>query len=303
MKKVNVLLSAYNGELYLKQQIDSILNQTYRNIELYIRDDGSTDGTEVILSEYADCPNVHVIKGQNVGFIRSFLELVKICENADFYAYSDQDDIWLPEKIQMAVEVLEKEQTDVNQPILYFTNYDFYDENMRFQEHGVAPKVTPSFHNAIVDCITLGFNSVFNHAARQTICEHMPEHSCGHDWWTYMVCAGQGKVVFDERVTVRYRRHSQNVSAGGMSFFKFQIWRFKKFFINDYFANIRLQMREYNKFYGDDLSKEDRELLLLFCEDNYKISNVFRKVFYTKRYRGSLLDEIFVRFIMLIGKL
>lgn len=303
MKKVNVLLSAYNGEAYIEEQINSILNQTYKQIELYVRNDGSSDRTSEILRQYEEMKNVHIIEGKNVGFIESFFELVRVCEDADYYAYSDQDDVWLPDKIEMAIQFIEMSNIDENIPVLYFSNYDYYDENMRFQAHGCVPKIQPSFHNAIVDCITLGFNSVFNNATRKTICEHMPEHSCGHDWWTYMVCAGLGQVVYDNRVTVRYRRHRSNVSAGGMSFLKFQIWRFKKFFLNDYFDKIRLQMKEYESFYSNELSEEDSELLNLFCEDKYRFRNVIRKVFYRKRYRGNFLDEIFVRFIMLIGRL
>lgn len=303
MKKVNVLLSAYNGEKYIEEQIESILNQTHTNLELYVRDDGSKDNTLAVLKKYEDNPLVHVIKGENVGFIKSFLELVRLCSDADFYAYSDQDDVWFPGKLEMAMEFFEREQKNHEIPILYFSNYDFYNGNMEFVEHAKTPSITPSFHNALVDCLSLGFNSVFNHCARSMICEQMPEHSCGHDWWTYMVCVAMGKVIYDDRPTVCYRRHGSNVSAGGMSFLKFQIWRLKKFFLNDYFSNIRRQMREFYDFYRDRLLPEDRKLLELFCQEKYRISTALKKTFYSKRYRGKMTDELMVRFIMLIGKL
>lgn len=300
-KKVKVLLSAYNGEKYIQEQVDSILQQTYTNLELYIRDDGSKDRTLKVLEQYENDERVHVIQGENKGFIKSFFELVRQCGDADYFAFADQDDVWLPEKMAMAVEMLEREDRD--KPLLYFSNYDFYDGQMNFKGHGKLPSMKPSFHNAVVDCLTLGFNSVFNKKAHDLMAAHIPQHSCGHDWWTYMVCSGMGEVIFDERVTVKYRRHEKNVSAGGMDFIKFQIWRFKKFFVNDYFSNIRKQMQEFYEVYAEKLSWEDRKLLYLFSRQKYSLKNAFKKVFYPKRFRCGILDEMFVRFICLIGKL
>lgn len=300
-KKVKVLLSAYNGEKYIKEQIDSILNQTYRNIELYVRDDGSKDGTLKILEEYEKDERVHVEKGKNCGFIDSFFWLVENSGEADYYAFADQDDVWFPRKIEMAMEKLSGKNEEV--PRLYFSNYDFYDGSLNFVSHRKSQKLPPSFHNALVDCMPLGFNSVFNKRACELMRKKPPKHSCGHDWWTYMVCAGLGEVVYDSRATVKYRRHEKNVSAGGMSFLKFQIWRFKKFFLNDYFSNVRKQLKEYEQFYGKELSIKDQKFLRLFTVDGYHIGNVFKKVFYPKRLRVRIVDEIIIRTIFLIGKL
>ena len=303
-KKVKVLLSAYNGEKYIVEQVESILNQTYQNIELYIRDDGSKDNTLKVLKPYQDNPKVHIIQGENVGFIKSFLQLVELSGEADFYSYADQDDVWFSDKVERAVSKMtkaERKKDDV--PILYFTNYDFYDGNMNFQSHGMAPTLKPSFHNALVDCMPLGFNTMFNKKAHDMICADMPKHSCGHDWWTYMVCAGMGEVIYDDKPTVCYRRHEKNVSAGGMNFIKFQIWRFKKFFANHYFRNIRMQLREYQRIYGEQLAPKDQILLDWFCDEQYNFVHAIKKAFYGKRFRSRMVDEIMVRVIFLIGQL
>lgn len=303
-KKIKVLLSAYNGEEYIEEQVDSILNQTYQNMELYIRDDGSADGTLAVLQKYRQDSRIHVIAGENVGFIDSFFSLVSQCGEADYYAFSDQDDVWFPEKLAMAVEKLEPEENKHPQePLLYFSNYDFYDGDMNFRAHAKPITQQPTFRNALVECMSLGFNSVFNKAAHDILCENIPKHSCGHDWWTYMVCVGLGKVIYDDRPTVCYRRNGKNVSPGGMSFFKFQVWRFKKFFKNHYFRNVRRQLREYRSFYGDRLSPENQRLLELFCQEHYSLGNAMRKAFYPKRYRTVWTDEIMVRMIFLIGQL
>ena len=97
-KKVLVLLSAYNGQTYLNEQIDSILNQkTSHQVDLLVRDDGSTDGTIAILEEYERKQplRVRVCYEQNIGYLDSFFELIKKAEGYDYYALSDQDDVWL----------------------------------------------------------------------------------------------------------------------------------------------------------------------------------------------------------------
>lgn len=300
-KKVHVLLSAYNGERYIRQQIDSILGQSYENVELYVRDDGSRDGTLAILREYEGRGLIHLEAGENVGFVKSFQWLIANGGDADYYAFSDQDDVWFEDKLSMAVQKLEEAPQDV--PVLYFSNYDFYDGDLNFISHRNVKKPNISFKNSLVDCVSLGFNSVFNRRAKDMVTEDMPEKSTGHDWWMYMVCAGMGKVIYDERPTVKYRRHNNNVSDGGASFWKFQVWRFKRFFLNHYFHHIHEQIKEFGSIYRDRLSAEDQKVLALFTQDGFHPITALRKVFYPARLRQKPLDEIFVRLIFLIGRL
>lgn len=301
-KKVIVLLSTYNGEKYVEAQIESILNQTYPNIEIYIRDDGSKDHTKDVLKKYETNERVHIEYGENVGFIKNFFWLVKNSGEAEYYAYADQDDVWFPKKIEMAMEKLEEEKTgDI--PMLYFSNYDFYDGDLNFIAHNKVVQIKPSFQNALMDCMPLGFNTVFNKKTYEMMRANIPECSCGHDWWTYMVCAGMGKVVYDKRPTVKYRRHNNNVSAGGMSFLKFQVWRFKKFFKNHYFSNIHEQLKEYERLYGSKLNEEDRKILSLFTRDGYHFVNAMKKAFHSGKYRQRTIDELMVRVLCIVGKL
>lgn len=300
-KKVNVLLSSYNGEKYITEQLESILNQTYPDINIYVRDDGSSDKTVDILRQYEKEGKIHLEIGQNLGFIKSFQWLIANGGEADYYAFADQDDVWFENKIQMAVDMLRK--TDPKIPVLYFSNYDFYDGEMNFISHRKGKKPNISFVNSLVDCVSLGFNSVFNHQAKVMVANDMPQKSTGHDWWMYMVCAGMGKVIYDERATVKYRRHGNNVSGEGHNFIKFQIWRFKKFFINNYFRHIREQLKEYASIYGNRLKQEDKKALDCFTKDGFHPGNVLHKVFYPAKLRQGLLDELFIRFIFLIGKL
>ena len=98
--KISVVLCSYNGAAFLKQQIDSILNQTYTNVELIISDDGSTDNTRTILSQYTRTPNIKIIlREQNIGYSDNFFQTALLAEGG-YVAFADQDDIWLPNKLQ-----------------------------------------------------------------------------------------------------------------------------------------------------------------------------------------------------------
>ena len=299
--KVAVVLSTYNGEKYIKQQIESILNQTYPNIEIYVRDDGSKDGTVNILKDYEKQGKIKLYPSKNVGFIKSFFECLSFCDDADCYAFCDQDDEWFEEKIQRAVDMLKEK--DKNKPLLYFADYDYYDENMNFIAHSKSHKNGPSFRNAIVDCITLGINTVINKTTRDIMVNSGIEKSCGHDWTAYMICSGMGEVIYDKVPTLKYRRTGKNVSPGGKGFIAFQIWRIKKFFINDYFSKVKEELIEFEELFGDKLSDKDRKLLSLFTNKKYSFIKAIKKVFYPKMFRQKMTDEIMLRFIFLIGKL
>lgn len=301
LPKVKVLLSAYNGEQYIAEQIDSILNQTYPNIELYVRDDGSKDGTIKVLEPYVIAGKIHLEKGENVGFIKSFFWLIENCGDADFYSFADQDDVWFENKVELAVNTMQEQPESV--PVLYYTNYDLYDGELNFKEHRPGKEPKTCFRNSLVDCVPLGFNTMFNRKACELTLQYYPYKSCGHDWSMYMLCAGLGKVIYDERATVKYRRHDYNVSNAGDSFLKQQIWRFKKFFVNNYFATIHEQIKEYKSYHYDALSKEDKKVLDLFSVDGFHPLITLKKVFYPHYYRQKWTDELMIRLVILIGRL
>lgn len=301
MKTVAVLLSSYNGEKYIREQLESIFDQTYSNIDIYVRDDGSKDGTVNILEEYEAAGMIHLEKGKNVGFVKSFEWLIANSGEADYYAFSDQDDVWFPDKIERAVAKLKNEHEDI--PILYFSNYDYYDGNLNYLSTRDFSKPNMSFLNSLVDCLPLGFNTVFNYKAKSMVTEEMPEKSTGHDWWMYMVCAGLGKVIYDRHSTVKYRRTGSNVSDGGQSFWKFQVWRFKRLFLNDHFKKIREQIKDFKRIYYDRLSVENQKYIDMFSKDGFHPLNQLKKTFYPKKMRQRAIDEFFIRIIFLIGKL
>ncbi len=113
---VVVLLSTYNGSEHLKEQLDSIMSQTNVQVELYIRDDGSTDDSVQIAKKYTS----NVIQGKNIGYVNSYINLIQTAPIAGFYALADQDDIWFPDKLSTAISNVRKQNN--NKPILYACN-------------------------------------------------------------------------------------------------------------------------------------------------------------------------------------
>ena len=175
---------------------------------------------------------------------------------------------------------------------------------MEFEKHGLVHQRGPSFANSLLDCISLGFNSVFNQCARKMMLEHQPEHCCGHDWWTYMICAAFGRVIYDKNyVSVKYRRLEKSVSPGGKSFLAMQIWRFKKFFLNDYFKNIREQLAEFADIYMLQLKPRDQKVMELFKDSKYSFGKALKKIFYPVWFRQGIVEEIMVRILFGLGRI
>lgn len=299
-KKVAILLSTYNGEKYLREQIDSILNQTYQNFELVVRDDGSKDSTVEIVKEYMEKSDkeITLMVGKNLGFIKSFFELLKHSD-ADYFSFADQDDIWFPNKIELAVNSLDK--LDDTKPNMAFSNVDYYDTEMNFMGKGDSQNKKPSFLNSLYECINQGMTMVINKTARDYIIENIPEKCFFHDWWTYMICTAFGNVVQDDIVTVKYRRAKTNATVEGQGKFTLLMWRIKKLFLGDGMKDIRAQQTMFKNIFYKDLSEENRKIIDTFEGEKYNFFKALKKTFYPKKIRRKLIDDISVRILFLFG--
>jgi glycosyltransferase involved in cell wall biosynthesis len=215
LSKVAILLCTYQGQDYLAEQLDSFTAQSHTNWEVWASDDGSRDGTYSILELYKEKWPAHrlsIHSGPAKGFVANFLSLTcKANIQADFYAYSDQDDIWEADKLSRAVQWLETIPADV--PALYCARTRLVDAKNK--TIGASPlfSKSPSFANALIQSIAGGNTMVFNNAARGLLREageNIPIIT--HDWWAYMVVTGcGGKVFYDPVPTVRYRQHPSNL--------------------------------------------------------------------------------------------
>ena len=210
--KVNILLSTYNGERFIVEQLDSLFNQTYANIAIHIRDDGSTDST-VGLVNACSTNNKPVIftSGNNIGVIPSFLQLLASSGSAgDLYAFCDQDDVWKPEKIARAVEqIMKRPEPD---RVLYCTRLEYVDEHLKHLGYSLIPRYT-GFSNAVVENIATGCTVVFGETIRRLILEGAPDDMMMHDWWAYLAASAFGEIVYDDFPSVQYRQHGNTVTA------------------------------------------------------------------------------------------
>lgn len=214
-KTVAILLCTYQGQRFLREQLDSIATQSYQNWTVWASDDGSVDGTREILEQYSQKwgPDRLVLdRGPSEGFVANFLTLAcKTTVNADFYAFADQDDIWESDKLSKALATLLKVPEGVAG--LYCGRTRLVDEQNR--EIGYSPlfRRKPSFNNALVQSIAGGNTMVFNAATRSLLLQaEAGVEVASHDWWAYLLVSGCGGTVFyDARPTIRYRQHDDNL--------------------------------------------------------------------------------------------
>jgi glycosyltransferase involved in cell wall biosynthesis len=211
---IAIFLSTYEGQNFLADQLDSILNQNYSKWKIYARDDCSTDNTFSILQRFhkTHLSKIDIKSNQkNSGFISNFLSMV--CDQtiqADLYAYADQDDVWEEDKLQRAVEWISKIPKE--RPALYCSRTITVNENNVAEGYSPLFSRKPSFANAIVQSIGGGNTMVFNKAARDLIAAAGADVKiASHDWWSYILVSGcGGEVFYDTHPSIRYRQHSNN---------------------------------------------------------------------------------------------
>ncbi len=217
MNSLCILMATYNGEHHLKEQLETIKSQSYRNWDLLVSDDGSTDATLDLLDQFKDdCEvqhSVKIIQGPKQGFVANFLSLVaNSSSDAKYFAFSDQDDLWYDDKLQRAVDLIEKEPENI--PVLYCSRTEVIFENSEFKSF-LSPLMqqSPSFNNALVQSIAGGNTMVFNRAARDSLLKfRVDAEVASHDWWIYQVVTGVGgKVIYDGRPSLKYRQHGGNL--------------------------------------------------------------------------------------------
>lgn len=304
--RVAILLCTYHGQHYLAEQLDSFAAQTYANWEVRTSDDGSQDKTRSILEAYKQkwpAGRLHVSAGPAQGFAANFLSLTcNASIEADFYAYSDQDDIWDADKLARAVQWLESVPAEV--PALYCSRTQLVDADNN--EIGVSPLFTktPSFANALMQNIGGGNTMVFNNAARDLLREAGESKSViTHDWWAYMVVTGcGGRVFYDRKPTLRYRQHGGNLVGTNADWaarlrrirMLFQ-GRFKHWNDSNISALSTLEHR---------LTPENREILQCFAKA--RGMSLIPRLIYLKRsgiYRQTLLGNIGLVAAAILGKI
>lgn len=302
MKKVAVLLASYNGETYIGEQIESIMQQTYPNIELYIRDDCSTDGTVGVIKSYEEkYDNIHLIESErNLGYPGCFYALTDdMSIQADYYAFADQDDHWLKDKISRAVKVLEKQDEKV--ACSYYAGYMLCNSSLEEQKKSQPRKANIGFVESLFEVCGLEFTQVVNSEAMKLIRTYKPQKANARGTWMSPLISGMGKVIYDNYCSAYYRRHESAVTNSDMNALGIWIWRIKEFFFGG-FDEYRILLEDLEAVIGPKLSSKDAKALSVFAAKK-SLPNQIKKTFYPKRLRSRLIDELALRFMFMIWRI
>lgn len=299
---VCVLMSTYNGEKYLREQLDSILNQVDVQVRILIRDDGSTDNTRKILYEYQNhySDRIILIEGSgNVGWRSSFIMLLYDAKRLDatFYAFADQDDIWLPNKLSRACQKLSKIHSGgalyyANQMVVDGDNQELFsiNEYKDWIQKGTAKKRVFIHGQALsIGCVMV-FNRILLDIATSNEMQLLLPMITGHDNWMGMVAVYFGEVVYDDYIAIRHRQHIYSVTNSGIRKRKHP---FRKY---DNYATLFCTFFQNNSL----LSRKDKQFILLVA--NHKCLWKRFKLICDKQFRtDSVMTTCKLRLQILLG--
>ena len=298
-----ILLSTYNGQDYIKDQLNSLLNQKKVKVHLLVRDDGSTDNTIEILNNYTSSfESFHLIEGTNIGSKYSFLTLIqnayKLSMNFEYYAFCDQDDYWNENKIFFAINKLDKLKS--NSSKLYIGQTQLVDANLNFLKTDYL-KIKLTFEESLMIYCATGCTMVFNNNLLKKIGNKTPSYFVMHDTWVYQVClAIGGNVVFDNKPYILYRQHDKNVLGGKKNFFNTLKTRLKKIFVKKENERYNSAIALLNDFKKEILVKNKNTLINI---KDYRISirKRFSLIFNTQLVTSKLKNNISFRVAVLLG--
>lgn len=302
MNSVCVLISTYNGQKYLQEQLDSLYAQRGVRLTILARDDGSSDRTPDILRENAnanDC--VKWYRGANLGPAKSFLNLMTGAPDADYYAFCDQDDVWDDDKLICAVRMLDR--IDQSKPALYHSNLRLVDRELGYL--GIAhdkPLAEPARYTALAESVATGCTMVMNRAARELLRERLPDRCKMHDEWTYLVVSLTGKVVYDFTPHISYRQHEDNVLSirPGTKALKVMTAKIRRMRTEGWIPR-SVQAGELYKKYQDILTDKDIDMAKKMAEYRESVSGRMRLLFEPHIHGSNAVKDLEYRIKVLLG--
>ncbi|WP_262136204.1 glycosyltransferase family 2 protein [Pseudomonas sp. Marseille-Q5117] len=234
---VAILLCTFNGARFLAEQIDSILIQTHSNWVIHASDDGSCDNTVCLLETYrktVGADRLKIYHGPQQGFAKNFISLIKNNSiEADYFAFSDQDDIWHTTKLEKSVKALQKNED--SKPALYCARVRLIDTEQRCVGLSPLRKYAPAFENALVQSLA-GANTMLINQSARTLMAAVPDNCpvVAHDWLAYLlVTASAGQVIYDSTPSLDYRQHEGNL-IGNRTGLSGNFHRIKRFATGDF---------------------------------------------------------------------
>lgn len=210
---VSVAIATYNGQLYLREQLDSIYNQTYKNLEVIVCDDCSEDGTLDILEEYKQQFGlIYCVNETRLGFVKNFERAIKNCRG-DYIALCDQDDVWLPEKLETLLGHINEKSLICSDLILVDKNKNLIDNSL-YNHTGLQFYNSDQFKYLVHSNFVVGCTTLFKHELKYIILP-FPEGIPYHDWWIALIASANGGIEFCSKPLVYYRYHGNNNTQTG----------------------------------------------------------------------------------------
>lgn len=305
---VDILLASYCGEKYLKSQLDSLLNQTYKDTKIIIRDDGSTDNSVEIINDYCSRypDKVFSVTGEPTGSaLKNFARLLE-CSDGDYVMFCDQDDVWLPNKVETtlaAMQTAEGEGKDI--PVLVHSDLKVVDgelnviSNSFFDFQKLTPDNTSIPHLLVQNHVT-GCTMMINRALKQK-CGKIPDDCIMHDWWLALVAAIFGEIVCVYKPTMLYRQHGNNQvgaqAARGFAFIKRKLATLSQ--VRKNYDATYTQAQLLLEHYGDSLNDQQSEIITTYCK--MQKMNKLKKIQTVEKYgfkKATLLRVIGQYFLM-----
>lgn len=293
---IDILLATYNGEKYIREQIDSILNQTYKNIRLIISDDCSSDTTPEILKEYEEKDKriILYIQEKNLGVVKNIEFLLRKVESP-YYMLADQDDYWMPEKVEKTLEKLQEENSD-----LAFGDLEVVDEKLNtiypsFNDYMLLTRKIKKYINSyklnyLYNCVT-GCTIL---AKKETIKYFLPLPTISkrliHDHWIGLMVSLNGKLVYVPEKYIKYRQHGDNqVGTEKISHGFEKMEQVRELFLNVKLGIFETYVKNNEKFPKDlqELNKKAYDYFKMLEKKkkiNFKGWTTFHKLYKTEKF-------------------
>lgn len=272
---ITVLLAAWNGEAYLKEQMESLLRQTNQEFTILISDDGSSDRTPQIITEYENWFPDRVVslkKGKPTGSAKdNFFRLLEAASD-EYLMFCDQDDIWLPDKVEVTLREMKKmeKRWGRDMPLLIHSDLSVMDQSgtvispsmARYQKIGVNDN-RPS-HYLVENNIT-GNTMMINRSLKNLVVQ-IPKTCVMHDWWLGLVASCFGKISYIDKPLVRYRQHGTNQvgAKSGIKQLSQRIGRREK--IRENYHSLFEQAESFLSIYGQSMTDGQLELFREFIK-------------------------------------
>jgi len=287
--KVAVLLATFNWVSFLDEQLTSLSAQQNVDVEVFVNDDGSTDGTLQILETWRDKGLiVSISESTGAGSTKAFLKLLQECNEKPYVAFCDQDDMWLPNKLAMQLELCE-----VNIPILVFSRRRYLD--LSGKSVGIAPslKKAPTFENALIENVAPGNTVLLNCPAIKVINSYILPDIVHYDSWIYLLISAFGKCKYINEPLVQYRIHGDNQ----VGLRKFDIDKFESSALNFFYQAAYLSSE--SKYTLPDKYKSSLDNFISVFHLKGKVLKT-RAILSAKFDRQRFVDKIGIKIIFLI---